>query len=138
MLQLAGLGSYRDAYVARYALQPTPGDERPADNLELVLAGRALDGAALAGELRPALRPAAGAAALPAEPAIAAADRARLLDIATAWLGWYDTLSGTSGQAAAWQPERMEYTFAVAAGLPGDEVSSDLVYDRLLEPKPAG
>ena len=54
--------------------------------------------------------------ALPAEPVIAEADRAAVSAAARAWLAWYSThASEPEGVAPAWQPERMEYTFALAA-----------------------
>jgi hypothetical protein len=112
-----GVGQYRDAYVARYALVTPANDDRvdaAARRFLAVMGGRVPDGVRLRADLAAALgRP---TPALPAEPVIAEADRAAVSAAARAWLAWYSThASEPEGVAPAWQPERMEYTFALAA-----------------------
>jgi hypothetical protein len=129
MLELRPLSqSYRDAVLARFAL-PHLAEEADADDATRrcmqVMAGRAPDGRQLADVLRTA-----GAAQLVADPAldIADADRAEVLQAATAWLTWYDSMYSEPDGADddAWNPPRLEYAVSVAARLsasPQDEMT---------------
>jgi hypothetical protein len=123
LLAQQGAGKYRDAYVARYALAaPASGGrlDAAARRFLAVVGGRVPDGARLRDDLAAALG--ASTPALPGQPAIAEADRAAVTAAARAWLAWYSThASEPDGAAPAWQPERMEYAFAVAAPAAGGE-----------------
>ncbi|HEU0076321.1 MAG TPA: hypothetical protein VFQ76_01655, partial [Longimicrobiaceae bacterium] len=119
VLRVHGVEHYRDAYVARWPLRPPAPSGAAADGrnrryLEVV-DGRVIDGAALYAALRAAFPP-AGGGALPAQPAVSEADRPRVTAAALAWLAWYERLfSEPAPGPSAWVPDRMEYTFAVAA-----------------------
>jgi len=114
LLHREGLDKYRDAFIEQYALQ-SPGSATPLNDETLrlvrIAVGRVPDGARLAADLR------AAPGALPATPPIDAADTERVLAAAIAWLAWLDGLVSSPGASAgtAWNPERMEYSFAVAA-----------------------
>lgn len=134
-----GMSRYGPAYHARYALAWPPDDPRldaGARRFVAVLGGRVPDGVRLHSELRATLAGAGGA--LPAEPAIAAGDRVVVADAARAYLGWYaaevgdgvgaggagaggSVAGGTGEGGEAWQRERLEYEFSVAAPAPSGE-----------------
>jgi len=127
--QQAPSRSYRAALIANFALQGLPGTVAAADEaaqrFAQTMAGRALDARALAAFLR-----AGGAAALAQDPslAVAAPDRAKLEQAATAWLTWYDGLFAEPAAAAddAWDPQRLEYAVSVSASFsaqPLDQVN---------------
>jgi hypothetical protein len=113
-------GSYRAAFVARFALQPpaSPPPDEPTRRLYSTMAGRALDGRLLAAAIR------AGAAQLVADPAlaIAAGDQAETVAAANAWLAWWDGFCDEpiTGAPDAWAADRMEYGLSVAARLSAD------------------
>ena len=83
-----GVGRYRDAYVAaRYALAAPVNEARldaAARRFLAVMGGRVPDGVRLRADLGTALGRATPA--LPAEPAIAEADRVAVTEVARAWL----------------------------------------------------
>ena len=124
LLDARGAGKYRQAYVAQYPVPALP-DGLPLadDTLRLVRlsAGRVPDGARLLADLR------AAGDRLPAAPAVEEPDRDRVLSVTRQWLAWLDGFismpasigsdagAGLSPASRAWNPERMEYSFAVAA-----------------------
>ena len=112
LLEARGVGQYRTAYVQQYRLSSPPDGTPLADETVRVLrisTGRVPDGARLAADLR------AAGGGLPEAPPIEDADRERVLDAARAWLAWLDGLVSSSSSNRAWNAERMEYSFAVAA-----------------------
>lgn len=126
LLARHGAGRYRDAYVTRYALTAPASDARldaAGQRFLAVLGGRVPDGVRLHADLSGALG--AVPPALPAEPAIAPNDRGAVLQAARDWLAWYAGHASEpqeQGGSAAWQSERMEHTFAVAAPTAAGEV----------------
>ncbi len=117
--------SYRRDFIARYALEGANDSERPALDSETLdywdlMAGRVPDGRLLAS----AWRAADGQRVpLPAEPAVAASDRAEVNAAIDAWLAYYDSLFSEPADSGgdAWQRDRMEYAFSIgAAGADGE------------------
>src|SRR5262245_57060386 len=114
-------GRYGDAFVTAYAVKPLDATQRAgldADTLAFadLVAGRALDGR----RLRAALD-AGGVAALDPRLKIRAADRAEVEKACQTWIAWCDTLfSMPPPTQDAWQRERMEYAFSVAARVSDD------------------
>ncbi len=121
-------GRYREPFLSAYALRPLEPSQRAgldADTLAFadLVAGRALDGR----RLRAALD-AGGVGALDPALKIRVADRAEIQNACQAWTTWYDSLFSTPPPAQdAWQRERMEYAFSVAA-----RVSDDRFGERTL------
>ena len=119
---------YENAFIGAYAVKALEGTQRAgldADTLAFadLVAGRALDGR----RLRAALD-AGGVGALDPALRIRAADRAEVEKAGQAWTTWCDTLFSTPAPAQdAWQRERMEYAFSVAA-----RVSDDAFGERTL------
>jgi len=142
LAQQPGCTRYRKAFVARYAVPSLDEAEREGLDAQTVafadlVAGRALD----ARRLRAALVPANGHKAK-LDPAlkVRASDVAEVEMACAAWLDWSDTLfSQPAGDApAAWQRERMEYAFSVAARLSPDRfaertLSASEYYDGILD-----
>jgi hypothetical protein len=121
LLAARGMSRYAAAYTTRYALAWPTDDPRldpAAARFLTVVGGRVPDGVRLEADLRPALAGPAGS--LPAEPAIASGDRVVVTDAARAFLAWYAAEAGgaTATGGDAWQRERLEYEFAVAAPAP--------------------
>jgi hypothetical protein len=115
LLTARNVGQYAGAYRTAYpiATTPDPGDAASRRFLALV-AGRAIDGEKLYRDLKTTLR--ATPAALPAAPAIPAADAPAVIAAAQAWVAWADALVFTgSGAPAAWVPDRLEYAFGTAS-----------------------
>lgn len=125
LLAARRLGKYRDAYVAHYPIAAVPTDMPLADETLRTVrlsTGRVPDGAGLLADLR------AAGNVLPEAPPIDDPDRGHVRDVAREWLEWVNSFisvpapigSGTTGAGSAnasraWNPERMEYSFAVAA-----------------------
>jgi hypothetical protein len=126
LLALHGVGQYRNAYIARYALASPSSDPRldaAGRRFLAVMGGRVPDGVRLRADLAKALG--AATPALPTEPPIAENDRAAVTQAARDWLAWYASHANEppgQGGPAAWQSERMEYTFAVAAPTAAGEI----------------
>jgi hypothetical protein len=125
LLARHGMGKYRSAYVARYALAVPANDARldaAGRRFLAVMGGRVPDGVRLRAELAPALG--VQTPALPAEPPIAAGDRGAVITAGREWLAWYASHASEpqGSSAAAWQSDRMEYAFAVAAPTATGEV----------------
>ena len=111
---------YADAFRLSYALRPaeTVTDSATASYVGL-MAGRALDGRRLRAALRQADVPPLD------RDSVQAADLAEVREVCRTWVRWTDALfSQPEGAQAAWQPDRFEYAFSVAArmgGSPFDE-----------------
>jgi hypothetical protein len=130
MLESQALSKYRQAFIARLALQPvttisSPVVDDASTRYLQSMVGRAPDGRQLATLLRTS-----GPAQLVLEPAlnIAVADRPKVQQAATSWLGWYDAMYSEPGGTAddAWNPPRLEYALSVGARLSanaGDEMT---------------
>ena len=118
LLTAHGVGHYRDAYRAAYALQASDDVTHDDDGARYlsVMVGRAIDGHRLYGDLAQALRPQDGTEKLPDTPVIAPGDRSAVQEAANAWLTWFEQRYSEPAEAtSAWVAERMEYAFAVAA-----------------------
>lgn len=125
MLELEPLAqSYREAFIARFALQPPPaplleGADEETLRFIQTMAGRAPDGHRLQAALRNG-----GASQVALDPAlgIAPPDRAEVERTGTRWLAWYDALVSepASGTSDAWMPPRMEYAMTVAGQVSED------------------
>lgn len=125
LLAAHGAGRYRDAYRAAYALQVPDDATRDDDGARYlsVMAGRAVDGHQLYGDLARGLRPQDGTAGLPETPAIEPGDQTAVQNAAEAFLTWYEQrYSEPEEDTAAWVADRMEYAFAVAAPAAAGEV----------------
>jgi hypothetical protein len=129
LLALQAVGArYGDAFIGAYAVPALDEAERRGLDAETLafadlVAGRALDGR----RLRAALD-AGGFGALDPALRIRAADRAEVEKACQAWTAWCDTLFSTPAPAQdAWQRDRMEYAFSVAA-----RVSDDAFGERTL------
>jgi hypothetical protein len=115
-LELADLGVLAPAFRDAYPL-PVPGGGSPRAR---ILRRRGLDGVALAA----AARGPDGAARLPDRPQLTA-HQDDVLDVLRAWLAWYPA---PEPGAAAWVPERLEYTFKLGAPDPsGTSGAGELV-----------
>jgi hypothetical protein len=130
LLAVAGLGGLRRAYLDAYPLPPPSGSlaaqDAAGERFHAAMAGRAPDGDRLFRDLSAALRPGgARTAQLPRRPEIAAADRAGVQRAATAWLDWCEGRFREPTGPSAWDAERMEYAFSVAAPTSDGEVRLD-------------
>lgn len=114
-----GVGTVRDAYVARYPLPPVPADELAAlgdsgRRRTLLLAGRVPDGRLLLADL---------VAGTPSPDLPATVDRAALTGAVRAWRRWVDA-GGMSPPTPgrAWAADRLEHRFELrAAASPSGE-----------------
>jgi hypothetical protein len=105
MLDAANISRLRRAYLLQYALSAGAG----AQSLAAIVTGRVIDGVKLHADLVQA------GSALPAQPALNAPDRQRVLPIAQAWRAWYDSLFSEPAGGDSWSPDRMEYGFTLGA-----------------------
>jgi hypothetical protein len=126
MLVAAGVGALRDAFVAAYPLDIVPGVDAGADTTgaewQEIVRGRAIDARKLVAALTP-LRAATGKLnALPATPAVPAAQQPKALDVLNRWLAWYDDSIVDATGADAWNARRLEYAFAASARSAGTEI----------------
>lgn len=122
LLNLQGVGTYRNAYLQRYPLIVPAQTSLDSDSQRFlnVMQRRAPDGSQLYNDFLRTVRP---TTTLPQEPAIAEGDRAAVLRAAQAWMAWYDTFfSEPQGRESAWMPERLEYALSVASPTPSGEV----------------
>jgi hypothetical protein len=124
LLEQAGVTpAGRQLYVAAPDLALTaPPDvgDRAGTRYLAVMAGRVPDGLRVYQALKATVR--GTPPKLPPTPKLAAADRPKALQAATAYLGWFETRyslppAGASAPSATatWISERMEYSFAVSA-----------------------
>jgi len=117
LLRDAGIETdYRPDYLATYPLATdgTTTLDAAGNRFVSVVAGRAPDGFALEADLRRAL--ALEPPVLPPEPQIEPRHEQLVLDIARAWLEWWDDLFlEPAGDDDAWVPDHLEYRFRVSA-----------------------
>jgi hypothetical protein len=120
---------YRQRYLHWYAMAAASAVERAAfDPATLrflaVMAGRAPDGGRLFADLRQALAPERGGTGrLPADPQIGAGDVPAVLAAVADWFTWCEALvSVPAAGVTAWEADRLEYAFAVAATTSAGEV----------------
>jgi hypothetical protein len=127
LLEQHGVGSYRPKYLElkRYGLAvPDPEVVDSATRRWLsIVAPRAPDGAVLYTDLVGALRPSTGTPALPQLPAIDPQDVTPVTSAATTWLDRYAGSFGAVTGTGAWQPERLEYAFALGARTTNGELA---------------
>jgi hypothetical protein len=122
LLAARGVGGHAPAYAGNYRLTVAADDPRldaAGRRFLAVVGGRVPDGVAL----RRACGNAPGT--LPAQPAILNADRETVIAVVRSFVSWYDGEIGPPTASPAWQRDRMEYEFAVAAPLGGGEVVLD-------------
>jgi hypothetical protein len=122
LLAVRGVAAHATSFATAFPLQVAADDPRldaAGRRFLAVMAGRAPDGIAL----RRACRAAPGT--LPAQPPIPAADRETVTAAIRSFVAWYDAETRMLDSTAAWQRERMEYEFAVAAPLGGGEIVLD-------------
>jgi hypothetical protein len=125
MLTLANMPTVARAVRQRFALLVGAIPDARADAMgaeaAVLLAGRAVDGDAVAAALGPGRRPDGRLGSLPAGFPGGVA----VLPVATEWLAWYDALlveppntpgPTTNPSPAAWNPRRFEYRFATSDG----------------------
>jgi hypothetical protein len=130
LLDRHNVGKYRGAFTTTFPLTEPPANvplDRETARLVRVALGRVPDTARLAADLR------AARGALPSSPPIREADRERVLAAIKAWLAWLDARLGVQPpvEASPWNPERMEYAFAVAApASDGERVLTATEYAR--------
>ena len=96
---------------------PAAGQDYDGDNYLALMSGRVPDGFRLYEALRPALRPdQSGVPDLPERPAVAPADRPKVIKAGLAYLEWFEARYSVPASAfQTWNPERMEYSFAASA-----------------------
>lgn len=130
MLEDKSLSAYRSAFLTKFALQ-APGNsvladaDEPTRRFMQSMVGRAPDARLLLASFR-----SGGGTTATIDPAlqISATDVAKVQQVASAWLTWYDTLLSEPGATATdpWIPSRLEYAVSVATRLsaaPTDEVT---------------
>lgn len=125
LLRRRGVGRHGPTFVAHYPLGVSGSAVPPhPDTVRLLrtAAARVPDGLALAGDVR------AGGGVLPDLPVVEADDRDDVAAAARALVSWLDSRAATgapagpdAGRAPSWQPERMEYAFAVGGPAPDGE-----------------
>jgi hypothetical protein len=99
------------------------GDDPDTDALRRAAVGRVPDGFRLVEDLRQARGNLSELTALPAQPAIPGAERAKVLAAANEYLVWWEQLIiERAGDNGAWRPNRLEHAFAVQAEMPGGRV----------------
>jgi hypothetical protein len=118
LLERHGVGAYRKAFLQHYPLvagTPDPRVEPETARLLRTAHGRIPDGGRIAADVRSAPNH------LPAAPEVEPDDEAAVIAAARALLAWHDRRTGSAddradgGAAPPWNPERMEYDFAVSA-----------------------
>lgn len=105
----------RKAYPGSLDMPPDPLSDVAGMLWHLLLDGAGIDAIALAGDLRANLKPDGTLSALPA----ALVDVGLQMDVATVferWLSWMAGYIAEPDENPAWQPNRLEYAFELAAG----------------------
>lgn len=117
------------AFIAAYPLQLAPPTTTDADadhigtDWQQLAQGRALDARALLAALT-ALRDATGKlTALPPQPTIPAPQQATTLAALQRWLAWYQDFLIDPATSEAWNPRRLEYSFATSARTTNGELT---------------
>ncbi len=124
---MLNIGHLNDAFLAAYPLQlaatttDTSADQRGMDWRQ-VAQGRALDARALLAALAPLRDTTGKLTALPPQPTIPAPQQATTLNVLQRWLGWYENFLTDPSTSDAWNPRRLEYSFATSAEVTGGEL----------------
>jgi hypothetical protein len=129
ILELHSMGIHRDIFRSAAALKSPPDNERltlDGDTLRFlaVMARRVIDGAQLHDKLAP-LRKSGRLSDLFNEApysGIPNGDRQSVIEAATEWLTWYDTLFTQSTENQSWIRDRLEYAFTVSGQTPVGEM----------------
>ncbi len=121
LLERAGVGHLRGAFVEAYPLARSSEPlGRQAERMLRIAATRVPHGLALAAACR------AASGALPASPTVTDTDSAAVLAAITEWLESLPAETAVNPDPApCWNPERMEYSFAVSA--PGPAGATEIV-----------
>jgi len=121
-LRAAGLGAAATQLLGTHAAAIASPQDPAADNAGFVwnalLHAKAIDALALAADLRPLLGNDAALDAFGTGLGLGPAQLAPFRTVATQWMAWLDELAfdGTSpGPSAYWNPQRLEYAFALQA-----------------------
>ncbi len=120
LLDALKLSQYKKPYLDHYGLK-MPNNLAPIDldgdtlRFLTLMVGRVPDGLQLYQSFRNTLRK--NPPQLPALPAVKATDRDKMIQTARNWLSWCESIFNTppNSNASTWNPERMEYAFAVSA-----------------------
>src|SRR5206468_1466365 len=101
-----------------------PGTDADTVRLRRRAVGRVPDGRLVRADLLTERGNASELTALPAEPAVAASNRTKVIAAANAFLGWCDGFVSEPGddEPDAWNPRRLEHAFAVEAQTPNGPV----------------
>ncbi|MGP4091954.1 hypothetical protein ACTWQJ_47435, partial [Streptomyces sp. KR55] len=121
----AGMGpEFTAAFPLRLNPPTDPGADRRGADWAAVMAGRALDAAALAAAVRPLLAPDGSVTGLPPNVEVPQRQQARVRRALARFLAWYDTMvtQPPDDEASAWRAERQEYALALSAAGPGGPV----------------
>ena len=121
LLRMAPNKIIRDALLKTYPLElPKPTDpeaDRAGLLWSIVLDGRTVDATKVADDLTPLRGPDGKLTGLPAGLALPFAQVAAATTLLEDWMVWWDGfLQEGSETNPAWQPDRMEYAFALATG----------------------
>jgi len=125
LLRQAGAGALVARYLDHYVLadDDLSGDDADTAALRRAAVGRVPDGRRLFADFNAARGNRPELQDLPADPAVPAADRARAVGAANAYLRWWAGLVVEPPRNQdAWTPTRLEHGFAVQAELPGGRV----------------
>jgi hypothetical protein len=121
-LRAAGLAGVLAKLLEDYPATIAAPQDPAADNAGFVwnalLSGRAIDALALAAELRPLLGNDAALDAFGTGIGTGAGQGAAFRGVAVQWMAWLDQLAldgATPGASAYWNPQRLEYAFALQA-----------------------
>ncbi len=113
---------YGKEYINHYIFQPpTDNEEQTFDGDSLrflkVMSNRVPDGISLYNDLKKiGMNKDGTLKKLPNEPKVAATHKKKVIQAASEWRKWYETLfTEPAGETSPWISERMEYAFAVSA-----------------------
>lgn len=105
----------RVAFPATLDMPPDPLSDVAGMLWHLLLDERGIDAATLAGALRANRKPDGSLSALP-QPLLDAGLAMDAAAVLEAWLDWMDDFIAEPDENPAWQPNRLEYAFELAAG----------------------
>lgn len=121
-LRAGGLGGAIAPLLQRYPARILRPQDPVADNAGFVwnalLDGKAIDALALAADLRPLLGNDAALDGFAVGLGVAGGQLADFRALATQWMGWLEQLAvagTTTGTSPYWNPQRLEYSFALQA-----------------------
>jgi len=109
LLDAGNLTRLRPAYLQQYPL-PSTATDADSQKIASIVTGRVIDGIRLRADLAQA-----APGKLPSLPALNVADTAAVLPIAQSWAARFDTLFSQPSTPISWSPQRMEYSFTLAA-----------------------